>query len=58
MISEVKNIFCCSSFLWRFSRHGFGVGVVKEKVLPSVGANLAGGGGIHKDLTYTEIYTP
>ncbi|GJL63474.1 MAG: hypothetical protein NPIRA04_21280 [Nitrospirales bacterium] len=42
----------------RFPRHGLAVGVVNGKIYAVSGANLAGGGGNHKDLTYTEIYTP
>ncbi len=42
----------------RFPRHGFAAGVVNGKLYAISGANVAGGGGVHKDLTYMEIYTP
>ena len=42
----------------QFPRHGLAVGVVNGKIYAISGANVAGGGGTHKDLTYVEIYTP
>jgi N-acetylneuraminic acid mutarotase len=42
----------------RFPRHGHAVGVVNNKIYAISGANVAGGGGDHKELTYMEIYTP
>ncbi|MCA9421915.1 MAG: hypothetical protein KC592_12915 [Nitrospira sp.] len=42
----------------QFPRHGLAVGVANGKIYAISGANVAGGGGAHKDLTYMEIYSP